>query len=131
MRLRCLFLILLILVLASANYSYAQDVSKETGEEGAQIEKPARQVQDRKDALEIAKDYLREEKMQADYHLVGHMTKPLAKLKDGVWHVVFLKKRKDDRTVRTESIRIIIEEDTARVLEHEEQEGFFIDRTFR
>ena len=94
--------------LVCLNYSYAQDVDKKAAQEETKEEKPARQVRDRKDALQIAKDYLGEEDMQSDYHSVGHMTKPLVKLKGDIWHVVLLKKRKDNRTVKTESIRIII-----------------------
>jgi hypothetical protein len=118
-------------------FSYAQDtnkaVDKGTATEKAKEEKLARQVQDRDDALQIAKNYLQEQNLQADYHLVGHMTKPLVKLEDGVWNVVFLKKKNKeaDKTVDTESIRIKIEDSTARVIEHEEQVGFFINRAFR
>lgn len=131
MRLRYSFTILFIIVFVLAAHSYAQDVNKVLKKEDTMAEKPARKIKDRQDAIEIAKDYLKEEDMQASYHLVGHMTKPLAKLKDGVWHVVFLKKRSNDRTLRTESIRIKIDDATAQVLEHEEQEGFFIDKAFR
>jgi hypothetical protein len=123
--------ILVAIIFICLNYSYAAEVDNQTAKEEAKAEKPARQVRDKDDAIQIAKDYLQEEEMQSDYHLVGHMTKPLAKLKDGIWNVVFLKKKKADRTVTTESVRIKIEDSKGHVVEVENQEGFFIDRSFR
>lgn len=124
--------VLFILAFICLGYAYAKDEVKNKGTVKAEIKKkkkkPERQVRNRKDAIEIAKEYLADEDMQADYHLIGHMTKTLAKLKGDVWHVVFLKKKKNRRTVDTQSIRIIIDKDKGQIVEVEEQEGFFLDK---
>jgi len=132
MKVKNIVVVLFIFIFVCLGYSYAQDKAKnqDTAKEETKTkkEKPIHKVRDRQDAIEIAKEYLVEEEMQSDYHLTGHMTKPLAKLKEGAWHVVFLKKKKDKRSLNAQSIRIIIDKDKGQVIEHEEQDGFFVDK---
>ncbi|MFH1622179.1 MAG: hypothetical protein ABIA97_03565 [Candidatus Omnitrophota bacterium] len=136
MKVKNIIVILFIFIFVCLGYAYAKDKVKNQDttktETKKKKEKPERKVRDRQDAIEIAKEYLADEDMQADYHLIGHMTKPLVKLKGDVWHVVFLKKKKDKRTLDTRSIRIIIDKDKGQIAEAEEQEGFFLDgKVFR
>ncbi|MFC1755061.1 hypothetical protein ACFL96_16990, partial [Thermoproteota archaeon] len=52
----------------------------------------------------------------------------LAKELKGVWNVVFLKKTKDYEIGGSKSIRIRIRPDNGAVLEHVEQDGFYLER---
>ncbi|MFC1708570.1 hypothetical protein ACFL2J_00725 [Candidatus Omnitrophota bacterium] len=120
--------VLFVLIFVCGLYSYTKDAARDavggTTQEETKVKKPDRQVQDKKDAIQIAKDYLEEEDMQGDYRL----TRYLAKLEGDVWHVVFLKKMGKRSSLEVESIRIKIEQSTAQIIEHEEQSGFFLDK---
>ncbi len=115
--LACLFIFIYV------TNSYAEDAVKKD----SKTEMATRKIEGKKDAIEVAKEYLKKKNILLDYHL----TKYLAKLDGNAWHVVFLKKKKEERSLEVQSIRIKIDKNTGQVAEHVEQGGFYIDKASR
>lgn len=120
MKVKNLFIILFIFIFVFLGYVYAKDYIDEYAEP-----KKVTGGIDRHQALEIAKEYLKLNNLDKDYYLGKYLTR----LKDGVWHIVFLKKGKDKEFGQVESIRIKIDQATGQVIEYIEQDGYFIDRS--
>ena len=119
MKVKNLFVILFIFAFVSLGYAYTKDST----EKYTQPKKVTGGI-DRHQALEIAKDYLKLNNLDKDYYLGKYLTR----LKDGVWHIVFLTKGKDKEFGQVESIRIKIDQSTGQVIEYIEQSGYFIDK---
>jgi len=133
MKLLCCVCAMIIAFSLCSGYGYSKEAEQEQsqaevvqGEQKEQKEElPPDPVRDRQDAISRAKEYLKKEKLQDGYHL----TRYLVALEDGVWHVVFLKKREEKSSdIKSSSIRVTIEEATGKVLKHADQEGFSVKK---
>jgi len=84
---------------------------------------------DKKEALEIAKEYLQFSNIKDQYYTIefGIGAGFLVKEIDGVWHAVFLKKGGNFEGGGSQSLRITIDAETGAVLGAEVQEGFYVE----
>lgn len=112
---------------------FAEEQKTEEGQEkfvtkvnfGARVE--------REEALAIGREFLQFQKIAGEYYTTkfGVGAGFLVKEVGGVWHVVFLKKKKSDREGSQQSIRIIIDAKNGEVMGREIQEGFYLERRQR
>lgn len=118
-----IFCILVFVSMVYADTNETQVLPKKD----TQVKKVVRRVNTEQEALKIAEDFLKQKGLAGDFYLFKYITK----LKDGVWHVVFLKKEEQEAFGKVKSMRVKIDKKTGEVIGHEEQEGYFIDKGFR